>query len=185
MRHALRLGSLAIAASVLIAPVHAQAHPTLDGTWVLNVSEAPRTTIVAESGDAAFKVGDMGSGWGTTLTLTTRGDRLLLEYHFFVAYDGMAPLRYEFALDGRETLNEVVIGPGVTRLQSRTAWRGDTLVIVTRQPVPPEVGGAGVMAEVQRALVLTAPDALQITTTRVGVAGAPTNRVTTTYTRKR
>lgn len=167
------------------SPLVGQSRPILDGTWVLNAPEAQRTTVVAESGDAAFKVGDMGSGWGSTLTLVTRGERFVVEYPYFSAYDLMAPLHHEFAFDGRETMNEVMIGPEVTRLQSRASWRGDTLVIITRQPVPPEVAGAGVMAEVQRAIVQTAPDALQITTTRVGVAGAPTNRVTTNYTRKR
>jgi hypothetical protein len=141
--------------------------------------------VVAESGDAAFRVGDMGSGWGATLTFTRRGERLVLEYPFFSAYDLQAPLHYEFALDGTEVENDVTIGPDATRLYARAAWRGDTLVITTRQPVPRDVAPAGVMADVRRALLLESPDSLVIVTTRVGVSGAPTNVVRTVYARKR
>jgi hypothetical protein len=165
----------------------AQSRPSLEGTWTLALpaAETQRVTIVAESGDAAFKIGDMGSGWGSTLAFSRRADRLVLEYQNFSAYDLMPPLHYEFAVDGAETINAVTIGPSVTTLRSRASWRGDTLDITTRQAVPREVGGAEVVAEVRRTLVLTAPDTLQIVTTRVGIAGAPTNVVRSTYIRKR
>ena len=164
-----------------------QSRPSFDGTWVLvgPGAETQRVAVVAESGDAAFRVGDMGSGWGAALTFTRRADRLVLEYPYFSAYDLMAPLHYEFALDGRELVNEVTIGPGVTRLRSTAEWRADTLVITTQQPVPPRVGGTNVVAQVRRALALVAADSLQITTTRFGVQGAPPNTVRSTYARKR
>lgn len=165
----------------------AQSRPALDGTWLLTGpdAESQRTTIVAAAGDAAFKVGDMGSGWGSALTFSRRADRLVLEYPFFSAYDGMAPLHYEFALDGREVLNEITLGPGVTRFKTRAEWKGDTLVITTQQPVPKEVAGPGVMAEVRRAITALGADSLQITTTRVGVAGAASNTVRSVYARKK
>ena len=83
-----------VAALLPGAQAVAQARPSFDGTWTLvgSGTEGARTTIVAESGDATFRVGDMGSGWGTTLTFSRRADRLVLEYPFFIAYDGMAPL---------------------------------------------------------------------------------------------
>lgn len=165
----------------------AQSHPSFDGTWLLTGDGAntQRVTVVAASGDAAFRVGDMGSGWGATLTFTRRGERLVLEYPYFSAYDLQAPLHYEFALDGSEVVNEITIGPDLTRLRARAEWRGDTLVLTTRQPVPHDVAPAGVMAEVRRALSLESPDSLLIVTTRVGVAGAPTNVVRSIYARKR
>lgn len=185
LRRSRSLG-LGFALAVPLLRGQAQSRPSFEGTWTLvgAAADAQQVTI-AERGDVAFRVGDMGSGWGSALTLTQRTDRLVLEYPFFSAYDGMAPLHYEFALDGRETVNEVTIGPGVTRLRSRAEWRGDTLRITTQQPVPREVAAAGVMAEVRRELVLSAPDSLRIVTTRVGVQGAPTNVVRSTYTRKR
>lgn len=165
----------------------AQSRPTLDGTWLLAGAgaQSQRTTIVAASGDAAFKVGDMGSGWGSALTFTRRADRLVLEYPFFSEYDLMGPLHYEFSLDGREVMNEITLGPGVTRLKTRAEWKGDTLVITTQQAVPKEVAGPGVLAEVRRAITAFGGDSLQIVTTRVGVAGAPSNTVRSVYARKR
>lgn len=178
-----------LAASLLTLSIEAaaQSHPSFDGTWVLTGDGAhtPRATVVAESGDAAFRIGDMGSGWGATLTFERRGERLVLEYPYFSAYDLQAPLHYEFALDGSEVMNDITIGPDATRLHTRAMWHGDTLLITTRQPVPRDVAPAGVMAEVRRALVLESPDLLLIVTTRAGVAGAPANVVRTTYARKR
>jgi hypothetical protein len=183
---AMMLGSVQAGAQAG-APAAGRTPPTFAGTWTLAAAgtETQRVTVVAESGDAAFRVGDMGTGWGTTLTLTQPEGRLVLEYPYFSAYDLMAPLHFEFALDGRETLQSVIIGPGVTTLRSRTEWKGDTLLIITRQAVPREVGASGVEAEVRRALVLLSPDSLSITTTRVGVNGAPANTVRSTFSRKR
>ncbi len=180
----LALGFTLLASS---APVHAQGHPAIDGTWQLvrTAADTQRVTVVAASGDGAFKVGDMGSGWGVTLTFSQRSGRLVLEYPYFAAYDLQAPLHYEFALDGTEVENVVTIGPGPTRLRARAEWRADTLVVTTRQPVPPEVAPAGVKAEVRRALRVTARDTMEIVTTRVGVNGASTNVVRSTYARQR
>ncbi len=181
------LASLLAVAFMPFAQALAQTRPSLDGTWTLVGAGAAsnRTTVVAASGDAAFAVGDMGSGWGSAITFSHRADRLVLEYDFFSSYDLMAPLHYEFALDGRDVINEVTLGPGVTRLESRAEWRGDTLVISTRQAVPKEVAPTGTMAEVKRALRVVGGDSLRITTTRVGLAGAPTNTVQSVYVRKR
>lgn len=184
-----RSTGFALVSTLLFASANAaaQARPVFDGTWVLAgaAADQQRTTVVAQSGDGAFRTGDMGSGWGSSLSFSQRANRLVLEYPYFGAYDLMAPLHFEFALDGREVINEVTIGPGVTRLRTRAVWRGDTLVITTQQAVPPEVGGANVFAEVQRALTLRGSDSLHISTTRVGVSGAPTNTVLATFARKR
>lgn len=187
LRHLLQGTVLAASLLTLGRDSAAQSHPSFDGTWVLaSDGAAPqRVTVVAESGDAAFRVGDMGSGWGTTLTFARHGDRLVLEYPYFSAYDLQAPLHYEFAVDGSDVENDVTIGPSVTRLHTRTAWHGDTLVITTAQPVPREVAPTGVMAEVRRALSFESPDSLLIVTTRVGVSGASTNVVRIIYARKR
>jgi hypothetical protein len=187
----IRLALLPMVTALAIAPCEgplaAQTRPSFNGTWtqVGSPADGQRTTVVAESGDAAFRIGDMGTGWGNPLTMTQQADRFIVSYTYFSAYDLMAPLRFEFALDGRETRQEVVIGPGVTRLQSRAEWRGDSLVLLTRQPVPPEVAPAGVLAEVSRTLVLQAPDTLRMIITRAGIGGAPTNRLNTLFARTR
>lgn len=164
----------------------AQTRPTFEGTWQLSNADAnaQRTTIVAAAGDGAFKVGDMGSGWGTTVTFSRRANRLILEYPYFGAYDLMAPLHYEFAPDGDEVINEITLGPGVTRLRTRAQWRADSLVITTQQPVPADVAGNNVVAEIRRVLTRAGTDTLHIITTRVGIAGAPNNTVRSVYVRK-
>jgi len=171
----------------LTSSLSAQTHPSFDGTWVLAraTADTQRVTSSAGSGDGAFRVGDMGSGWGATLTLSQRAGRLVLEYPYFAEYDLMAPLQYEFAMDGSDVENDLTIGPERTRLVARIAWRGDTLLVTTRQAVPREVAPAGVMAEVRRTLSLVQTDTLLVVTTRVGVADAPTNVVRSVYTRKR
>ena len=58
-------------------------------------------------------------------------------------------------------------------------------MITTQQPVPKEVAGPGALAEVRRTLTLAGADSLQITTTRVGVTGAPSNTVRSIFARKR
>ena len=118
-------------------------------------------------------------------SISWQGPRIVVEYPFFSSYDLQAPLHFEFGLDGTEVENDVTIGASRSRVLGRAASVGDTVVIVTRQPVPPEVAPAGVMAEVRRALTLLAPDTLRMVTTRVGVRGAPTNVVETTWARRR
>lgn len=186
-RSAFRYPALCAALLALALPLCGQARPALDGTWLLvrAAADSQRTTTVAASGDGAFRVGDMGSGWGSALTFTQRPQRLVLEYPYFSAYDLAAPLHYEFGLDGKEVESVVTVGPGPTRLFARADWRGDSLVITTRQPVPVEVAPAGVMAEVRRTLRFTTPDSFELVTTRVGVNGASTNVVRSNYARQR
>lgn len=175
-----------VALALYGASAATQTRPTFDGTWQLAGADASaqRTSIVAAAGDGAFRVGDMGSGWGTTVVFSRRANRLILEYPYFGAYDLMAPLHYEFEPDGEEVINEVTLGPGVTRLRTRAQWRADSLVITTQQPVPVDVAGNNVVAEVRRVLTRAGTDTLHIITTRIGIAGAPNNTVRSVYVRK-
>ena len=180
-----RLLRMFAALCAISAALQAQSRPSFDGTWLLTRAAADTQRVTTTAGDGAFRIGDMGSGWGTTLTFTQRPDRLILEYPYFSDYDLMPPLHYEFALDGREVENEVTIGPSRTRLLARATWAGDTLLVSTRQAVPREVAATGVMAEVRRTLSLAHSDTLLVVTTRVGVAGAVSNVVYTRYVRRR
>jgi hypothetical protein len=90
-----------------------------------------------------------------------------------------------YPVDGSEAENRITLGFTTTVFTSRAAWQDSILTITDRMPVPPEVAGPGVLAEVRRVLTLTAPDTLVIETTRAGVAGAPTVTSRSTYTRKR
>jgi hypothetical protein len=167
---------------VAASPAGAQErHPDFTGGWSLQDSAAAAPSV-ATRGDAGFRVGDMGSSWGSPITLTHEPDRLTVEYVYFSTYDLQPPLKYVYALDGSESINRIMIGHSASEQRSRAAWQGETLVITTRYAAP-EMDGRGQTAEVRQSLRMTAPDRLEIETTRVGVNGAPTTVTRTVYIR--
>jgi hypothetical protein len=150
----------------------AQARPDFSGEWVRADSAEQRS--VATVGDGAFRVGTMGSGWASPLTLRQQANQLVVDYAFFGTYDLQPRLNFTFNLDGSESRNAAMIGHTESVLRSRAAWRGDTLVITTEYPAP-----AGAKdAVVRQALSLSSPTSLIIETTR----GAALNR--TVYTKR-
>jgi len=161
----------------------AQERPNFSGEWVrADSAEAP--VAVAAAGDASFRRGDMGSGWGSPLTIAQQADRLVVEYAFFSNYDLQPRLRFTYALDGSESRNAVMIGHATTEQRSRVSWAGSTLVITTTFPAPGGADGATVLAEVRQALRLESPARLVIETTRIGVLGGATTTTTATYNRR-
>lgn len=79
----------------------AQQGPDYSGTWIQAAAPSAQAgPTVATVGDASFRTGDMGSGWGSPLTFTQRADSLIVEYVLFTAYDLQPPIRFAFALDG-------------------------------------------------------------------------------------
>jgi hypothetical protein len=139
---------------------------------------------VAARGDASFRGGDMGSGWGSPVTIKQEAARLTIEYVFFSTYDLQPPLRYVYTLDGSESRNSVMVGHSALDQRSRVAWQGNTLVITTLHPVPDGETGRTLRAEVRQALTLEAPGTLVVETTRVGIRGAATTVTRTAYTKR-
>jgi hypothetical protein len=138
--------------------VEAQVRPDFSGDWTRVDSAEQRS--VAAVGDAAFRVGNMGSGWGSPLSLRQEGNRLVVEYTQFSTYDLQPRLRFVYALDGSESRNAVNIGHAEEVLRSRTTWRDNTLVITTIYPAPTGT------TEVRQALTLESPTSLIVETTR-------------------
>ena len=164
-----------------VSASHAQ-RPDLSGEWVRADSIGGRA--VASVGDASFRRGDMGSGWGAMLTLAQRADSLVVQYDFFTAYDLQPRVRLAYALDGSESRNRVMIGHAESLQRSRVAWQGNTLVITTLHPTPGDADGRATSAEVRQVLSLDAAGSLIVETTRVGIRGAPTTATRTVYTKK-
>ncbi len=161
------------------ATAGAQARPSFAGEWV-RVDSTPAKPTVAATGDAAFRTGDMGSGWGAPITIRQTDDSLFVEYAQFSAYDLQPRQRYAFALDGSETRNRVIVGHAESVQRARAAWRGGELVITTRHATPPEISRTP--TEVQQVLSLDAAGQLVVATTRPGFRGA--NVVRTTYSKR-
>ena len=137
----------------------AQARPDFSGEWT-RVDSTTEQRSVASVGDAAFRVGNMGSGWGSPLSLKQQGNQLVVEYTHFGTYDLQPRLRFAYALDGSESRNALNIGHTEEMLRSRAMWRDSTLVITTIYPAPSGT------TEVRHALTLESPTSLLIETTR-------------------
>ena len=164
----MKFGVLMIAVALGIAPgrVVVQSRPDFSGDWVL-ADSTPEQRSVAAVGDAGFRTGNMGSGWGSPLTLRQQSNQLVVEYAFFSTYDLQPRLRFTYSLDGSESRNGIMVGHAESVLRSRVAWRDTTLVITTVYPGP--VG----TTEVRHVLSLASPTSLIIETTRAGAGGAP------------
>ena len=78
--------------------------------------------------------GDMGSGWGSPVTITQDERQLVVEQPLFSRYDLQPPVRTVYALDGSESRNAVMTGHATQLRVSRAKWDGDALVITTSYP---------------------------------------------------
>lgn len=152
----------------------AQAPADFSGRWTVDQS-AP-----AEGADAASIRGDMGSGWGSPLTITQDAKQLTVEYTIYTRYDLQPPITFVYALDGSESRNTLMMGRGADVQRSRTAWDGSSLVITTAFTLPDPVSGKPFTTEVTQKLTLASPTSLVVEVTRSGVLGgrASTSRAT-------
>ena len=157
----------------------AQARPDFSGEWVRNDSAEQRS--VASVGDAAFQVGTPGTGWGSPLAIRQDANRIVVEYEFFGRYDLQPKLSLNFALDGSESQNPIMLSHAASMLRSHTSWRDSSLVITTTFPTPPGVNGG---SQVRQILTLQSPSTLLVTTERDGVAGSPPIVLNTVYNRR-
>ena len=171
----------AMAALCLGPLAGAQQRPDFSGEWR---SAEDRATSVSAAGDAQFRRGEMGSGWGSTIRITQRPDSLILEYDFFSSYDLQPPIRLAYSMNGSESRQTVMIGHAGSEQRSRVSWRGDTLVVSTTYPAPKAADGRAASAETVRTLNLESPTSLVVETTRVGVLGGATTTTKTVYTKR-
>jgi hypothetical protein len=172
----------------------AQSKPDFSGRWTTDpepaaVAAAPAAPArgggpPAGAGRGAGRGpgrGDMGSGWGSTITITQDAAKLTVEYAFFGRGDMQPPLKFVYALDGSETRNSVMMGRGIQLSTSKTAWQGDTLVITTIHTFPDPDSGKATGIEVKQALTLESPTSLVVETTRPAYRDGPMSNTRTVY----
>jgi hypothetical protein len=123
----------------------------------------------------------MGSGWGSTISITQDATRLTVEYAFFARGDMQPPMRFIYPLDGAETKNTVMMGQGMQVQTSRSQWDGDRLVITTSHTFTNPDTGKPETAEVRRVLSLESPTSLVVEVTRAGVLGGSATTTRTLY----
>ena len=138
--------------------------PDFSGEWNRVVDTTATRSSVAATGDAAFRRGDMGSGWGSPLIIRQTPDSMIVEYQQFSTYDLQPRLRFVYRLDGSESRNTIMIGHADSQLRSRPSWSGDTLIVVTTLPAP-TAGGATTL---RQALSIGADGTLTLETSREG-----------------
>ena len=145
----------------------AQSRPDFSGEWVRVDSAEQRS--VAAVGDAAFRVGTMGSSWGSPLTIRQESNRIIIEYAHFATYDLQPKLSLRFSLDGSESRDTIMIGHSDVVLRSRSTWRDSTLMITTTYSGPAGTGPS----ELRQSLTLESPTSLIVETTRSAAGTAP------------
>ena len=170
---------LALASALTVAP-RAQT-PDFSGTWTLDAPAIATTPAVPGTPAAAAAPGDMGSGWGSTITIAQNAQRLTVEYAFFSRYDLQPPLRFVYALDGSETRNLVAMGRGEQIELSRARWEGTALVITTTHHVTGHGGSKPFIVEVTRKLTLESPSTLVLDVSRGGVLGGAPSTTRSIY----
>ena len=148
------------------------ARPDFSGRWT---AEAPAPAPGRGGGR-----GDMGSGWGSPLSITQDAQKLTVEYAFFSRGDMQPPLRFAFNLDGSPSTNTIMMGRGMQSQTSRAVWNGEKLAITTVHILADPATGKPVNAEVTQTLFLDA-GALVVETTRAGVLGGAATTTRTVY----
>jgi len=192
----------AAAAGFIATGVDAQARPDFSGRWTTDPdpeaaaaegrSAAPGARAGRGGGGGGGRAagrggrrgggaGDMGSGWGSTISIAQESNRLSIGYTFFARGDLQPPLRFDYALDGSATTNSVMMGRGIQEQTSTAGWDGNRLVIRTLQPFTNPATGEELTVEVTRTLSLESPTSLVVETTRAGVLGGEASTVRTTY----
>lgn len=161
----------------------AQTRPDFSGRWTSEPAPAMTTPGGQPAGgqSGAVRAGDMGSGWGATITIAQDARRLTVEYAFFARGDMQPPLKFAYSLDGSETKNSVMMGRGIQAQTSRTAWESDNLVITTVHTFENPANGQPMTVEVKQRLALESPTTLVVETTRSGVLGGSPTTTRTVY----
>ncbi len=169
---------------MLVALAGAQAKPDFSGRWTTDPDPAAAAAQPARGAGPGGRGGpppDVGSGWGSTITVTQAATSLTVEYAFFTRGDMQPPLKFVYALDGSESKNTVMMGRGLQVQTSRTTWAGDSLVITSAYSFTDPQSGKPATAEVKRTLTLESPTLLVIETVYGGVMGGPATTTRTMY----
>jgi hypothetical protein len=156
-----------------------QAPPDFSGQWETE-PETPPARGGPGTPPTAPARGNMGSGWGSPITIAQDAKELRVEYTVFTRYDIQPPVRLRYALDGSETRNAVMIGHTSQERLSRAVWKEQSLEITTSyRAVQPDTGKPFTTEVVQR-LSLASPTELVIEVTR-SVAGNRPSATRTVY----
>ena len=166
---------------VALWPLSAQPPVDFSGRWTLDATTIAVTAAVPGRPAATAAPGDMGSGWGSTITVAQDATQLSVEYAVFSRYDLQPPLTFTYPLDGSEGRNTWTLGRGEQVESSRARWDGQKLVIVTTSRIVDRAAGKPFTAELTRTLWLESPTTMIVEVTRAGVLGGPPSTTRSVY----
>jgi hypothetical protein len=171
-----------LAECVLVSALTArtQTPPDFSGRWTIPTPAAASAPVPGTAAVAAAS-GDMGSGWGSSITIAQDATQLRVEYTVFSRYDLQPPLVFVYQLDGSETRNTVVMGRGAQAESSRALWTGQSLTITTTFNVVDRPSSPPSTMTLTRMLSLESPTRLVVESTRTGVFGGPSSTTRTVY----
>ena len=158
-----------------------QSPADFSGRWTLDAPAVATTPAVPGTPAAAAAPGDMGSGWGSTITIAQDAKRLSVEYVFFSRYDAQPALMFVFPLDGSEGRNVVSMGRGEQVELSKARWDGPALTITTTSRIAERTVAKPFTTEVTRKLWLESPTTMIVEVTRAGVLGGPASTTRSVY----
>ena len=174
--------TMVLIASLITTISGAQPAPSdFSGTWTLVPPAIATTPAVPGTPAAAAAPGDMGSGWGSPLTISQDARRLTVEYVFFSRYDLQPPLTFTYPLDGTDGRNVVSMGRGEQIETSTARWDGPALIITTVHRIDDAAVGKPITMKLTRRLSLESPTTLIVDVTRDGVLGGPSTMTRSTY----
>jgi hypothetical protein len=153
------------------------------GQWTIEAAAAPLSTggPAGRPDQGRLAVGDMGSGWGSPLTLTQDATQLIVDQVLFSRYDAQPQPRFVYALDGSESRNAVMLAHTTQVRTSRAAWDGPSLRITTRYPGIAPDSGKAFTTEVIHRLTLESPTTLIVEVTRGAAFGGKPTTTRTVY----
>jgi hypothetical protein len=163
----------------LILP--AQPPADFSGAWTIDAPAVAVTPAVPGRPASTSAPGDMGSGWGSPMTIVQDARQLSVEYTVFSRYDLQPPLKFIYPLDGSEGRHTLMLGRGEQIESSRAKWDGQTLIILTTIPVVDRAAGQPFTTEITRRLSLESPGRLLVEVTRAGALGGPPSTTRAVY----
>jgi hypothetical protein len=169
----------------------AQAPTDFSGAWSLVLPTRAAGAARGASPPGLSDPGDMGSGWGSELTITQDATTLRVTYTPFHPRDVQPPLAFSYRLDGAVSTNTVNMGRGPQVQESIASWRGSALAITTKHRFRDPSSGTDLTTETTQVLSLVPGDGIQsrpndlvIEATRPGVLGGRSSTTRTVYRRR-
>jgi hypothetical protein len=175
-----------LVAALLLAVTGAAAQPRADfrGTWTLAPSDRAAGVATGSTPPTLSAQGDMGSGWGSEVTIGQDVSALTVSYSYFHPRDMQPPFAFRYLLNGAASTNVVNMGLGPQEQVSRVSWEGASLVITTTHRFVDPSTRQPITSETRQVLSLDTPTVLAIETTRSGVLGGEPSTTRTLYLKK-